>query len=156
MNQNRRVLLKSTFAAGATGIAISAGLLTPKAVLAAWPKAAFEAKDSKTALEASLGSSAMTESSDIQLKAPDIAENGAVVPVTVTTSIANTEAISTVVAETGPPLGATFNLGATTSGFVSTRIKMGKTSDVTAVVKAGGKLYSSTKNVKVTIGGCGG
>jgi sulfur-oxidizing protein SoxY len=156
MNQNRRVLLKSTFAAGATGIAISAGLLTPKAVLAAWPKAAFEAKDSKTALEASLGSSAMTESSDIQLKAPDIAENGAVVPVTVTTSIANTEAISIVVAENGTPLGATFNLGATTSGFVSTRIKMGKTSDVTAVVKAGGKLYSSTKNVKVTIGGCGG
>jgi len=156
MNQNRRVLLKSTFAAGATGIAISAGLLTPKAVLAAWPKAAFEAKDSKAALEASLGSSATTESSDIQLKAPDIAENGAVVPVTITSSIANTEAVSIIVAENGTPLAATFNLGATTSGSVSTRIKMGKTSDVTAVVKAGGKLYSTSKNVKVTIGGCGG
>ena len=156
MNQNRRVLLKGTFAAGATGIAISAGLLTPKAVLAAWPKAAFEAKDSGAALEASLGSSTTTASSDIQLKAPDIAENGAVVPITVTSNIANTEAISVVVAENGTPLAATFNLGATTSGFVSTRIKMGKTSDVTAVVKAGGKLYSTSKNVKVTIGGCGG
>jgi sulfur-oxidizing protein SoxY len=156
MNQNRRVLLKGTFAAGATGIAISAGLLTPKAVLAAWPKAAFEAKDSKAALEASLGSSSTTESGDIKLKAPDIAENGAVVPVTVTSQIANTEAITIIVAENATPLAATFNLGATTTGEVSTRIKMGKTSDVTAVVKAGGKLYSTSKNVKVTIGGCGG
>ncbi|MBT8134234.1 MAG: thiosulfate oxidation carrier protein SoxY [Gammaproteobacteria bacterium] len=156
MNQNRRVLLKGTLAAGATGIAISAGLLTPKAALAAWPKAAFEAKDSKVALEASMGSSSTTESADIKLKAPDIAENGAVVPITVTSKIDNTEAISVIVAENATPLAATFNLGANTSGFVSTRIKMGKTSDVTAVVKAGGKLYSTSKNVKVTIGGCGG
>ena len=156
MNQNRRVLLKGTLAAGATGIAISAGLLTPKTVLAAWPKAAFEAKDSKAALEASLGSSSTTESGDIKLKAPDIAENGAVVPVTVTSQIANTEAITIIVAENATPLAATFNLGATTTGFVSTRIKMGKTSDVIAVVKAGGKLYSAKKEVKVTIGGCGG
>ena len=156
MNHNRRVLLKGTFAAGATGIAISAGLLTPKAVLAAWPKAAFEAKDVKSALEGSLGSSSVTKSSEVKLKAPDIAENGAVVPVTVTSNIANTEAISIIVAENATPLTATFNLGADTKGFVSTRIKMGKTSDVTAVVKAGGKLYSTSKNVKVTIGGCGG
>jgi sulfur-oxidizing protein SoxY len=156
MNQNRRVLLKSTLAVGATGIAISAGLLTPKSVLAAWPKAAFEAKDTKAALEASLGSSDTAESGDIKLKAPDIAENGAVVPVTVTSNIASTEAISIIVAENANPLAATFNLGANTQGEISTRIKMAKTSDVTAVVKAGGKLYSTSKNVKVTIGGCGG
>ncbi len=156
MNHNRRVLLKGTFAAGATGIAISAGLLTPKAVLAAWPKAAFEAEDSSVALKESLGSSNTTESGDIKLKAPDIAENGAVVPITITSDIANTEAISIIVAENAMPLAATFNLGANTKGFVSTRIKMGKTSDVTAVIKAGGKLYSTSKNVKVTIGGCGG
>lgn len=156
MNHNRRVLLKGTLAAGATGIAISAGLLTPKVVLAAWPKAAFEAKDANAALEASLGSSTTTESSEIKLKAPDIAENGAVVPVTITSEIANTEAISIIVANNATPLTATFNLAANTKGFVSTRIKMGKTSDVTAVIKAGGKLYSTSKNVKVTIGGCGG
>ena len=98
MNHNRRVLLKGTFAAGATGIAISAGLLTPKAALAAWPKAAFESKDANAALEASLGSSSTTESGDIKLKAPDIAENGAVVPITITSKIANTEAISLIVA----------------------------------------------------------
>jgi len=156
MNHNRRVLLKGTLAAGATGIAISAGLLTPKAVLAAWPKAAFEAKDVNSALTAALGSSNASDSADVKLKAPDIAENGAVVPVTVTSNIAGTEVISIIVAENGTPLSASFNLGANTNGFVSTRIKMGKTSDVVAVVKAGGKLYSSTKNVKVTIGGCGG
>ena len=156
MNHKRRVLLKSTLAAGATGIAISAGLLTPKAVLAAWPKAAFEAKDANAALEAALGSSATAESSDIKMKAPDIAENGAVVPITVDSGIAGTESISIVVKENGTPLAATFNLGADTAGEVSTRIKMAKTSDVTAVVKAGGKLYSTSKNVKVTIGGCGG
>ncbi|VAW54418.1 Sulfur oxidation protein SoxY [hydrothermal vent metagenome] len=156
MNHNRRVLLKGTFAAGATGIAISAGLLTPKAALAAWPKAAFEAKDANAALKASLGSSDTTKSGDIKLKAPDIAENGAVVPITVTSKIANTEAISIIVAKNVMPLAATFNLGANTKGVISTRIKMGKTSDVTAVVKAGGKLYSTSKNVKVTIGGCGG
>lgn len=156
MNHKRRVLLKSTLAAGATGIAISAGLLTPKAVLAAWPKAAFEAKDSNAALEAALGSSATTESADIKMKAPDIAENGAVVPITVTSDIKGSESISIIVKENGTPLAATFNLGPGAAADVSTRIKMAKTSDVTAVVKAGGKLYSATKNVKVTIGGCGG
>ena len=156
MNHKRRVLLKSTLAAGATGVAISAGLLTPKAVLAAWPKAAFEAKDANAALEAALGSSATADSADIKMKAPDIAENGAVVPITVDSGIAGTESISIIVKENGTPLAATFNLGANTAGEVSTRIKMAKTSDVTAVVKAGGKLYSTSKNVKVTIGGCGG
>jgi sulfur-oxidizing protein SoxY len=156
MNQNRRVLLKGTFAAGMTGLAVSAGLLTPKAVLAAWPKAAFEAKDANAALEAALGSSATTESKDVKMKAPDIAENGAVVPVTVTSGIDGAESISIVVKENGTPLAATFNLAPTTGGEVSTRIKMAKTSDVIAVVKAGGKLYSTSKNVKVTIGGCGG
>ncbi|MBL4711969.1 MAG: thiosulfate oxidation carrier protein SoxY [Gammaproteobacteria bacterium] len=156
MNQNRRILLKSTFAAGATGLAISTGLLTPKTVLAAWPKAAFEAKDTNAAIEASLGSSSVIESKDIKLKAPKIAENGASVSITVTSKIAKTESISIVIAENGTPLAATFNLGTTTKGIVSTRVKMGKSSDVIAIVKAAGKLYSTSKNVKVTIGGCGG
>ena len=156
MNQNRRVLLKGTFAAGATGLAISAGLLTPKAVLAAWPKAAFEAKDANAALEASMGSSSTTESGDIKLKAPDIAENGAVVPVSVETSIANPESISIIAEKNASPMTASFVMGAGAQGYVSTRIKMGKTSSVIAVVKADGKLYSTGKEVKVTIGGCGG
>lgn len=156
MNHNRRILLKGTLAAGATGIAISAGLLTPKSVLAAWPKAAFEAKDVDSALNAALGNASTSESDKINLKAPDIAENGAVVPITVTSGIAGTESISILVANNASPLTASFNLGSNTEGYVSTRIKMGKTSDVIAVVKAGGQLYSAKKQVKVTIGGCGG
>ena len=156
MNHNRRTLLKGTMAASATGLAISAGLLTPKAVLAAWPKAAFEAKDVDAALAASQGSSNTSESKKIKLKAPDIAENGAVVPITITSGISGTETISVLVTKNAQPLTATFNLGSSTEGYISTRIKMGKTSDVIAVVKAGGKLYSTKKQVKVTIGGCGG
>ena len=156
MNQNRRILLKGTLAASATGIAIGAGLLIPKAVLAAWPKAAFEATDVDAALTAALGASNASESAKIKLKAPDIAENGAVVPITVTSEIGGTESISILVAKNASPMTASFNLGANTEGYVSTRIKMGKTSDVVAVVKADGKLYSSKKQVKVTIGGCGG
>ena len=156
MMNKRRTLLKGTLAAGAAGIAASVGLLTPKAVLAAWPKAAFEAKDVDTALSTALGSASMSESGKIKLKAPDIAENGAVVPVTVTSGISGTESISILVPKNNSPLTANFNLGDNTEGYVSTRIKMGKTSDVVAVVKAGGKLYSAKKQVKVTIGGCGG
>jgi sulfur-oxidizing protein SoxY len=156
MNHNRRYILKGTLAASATGMAISAGLLTPKAVMAAWPKAAFEADNVDSALNAALGSASTSESSKIKLKAPDIAENGAVVPISVDSGISGTESISILVAKNGQPLSATFNLGATTEGYVSTRLKMGKTSDVIAVVKAGGKLYSTKKQVKVTIGGCGG
>jgi sulfur-oxidizing protein SoxY len=149
-------MLKGTLAAGAVGVAVSAGLLTPRTVMAAWPKEAFESKDMNTALSASMGSADMTDSDKIKLKAPDIAENGAVVPVTVTSGIDGTSSIGIIVANNATPLTATFNLGATTEGYVSTRIKMGKTSDVIAVVKAGGKLYSAKKEVKVTIGGCGG
>jgi sulfur-oxidizing protein SoxY len=156
MNQNRRSLLKGTLAASAAGVAISAGLLTPRVAMAAWSKKAFEAKNVDSALTASMGSASMTNSSKVKLKAPDIAENGAVVPVTITSSIPNVESIGILVANNAQPLTATFNLGATTEADISTRIKMGKTSDVIAIVKAGGKLYSTKKQVKVTIGGCGG
>lgn len=156
MIHNRRTLLKGTLAAGAAGLAASVGILTPKAVLAAWPKAAFEAKDVGAAMNAALGSSSAADSGDIKLKAPDIAENGAVVPITVTSKIGGTESISVLVPANNTPMTANFNLGANTEGFVSTRIKMGKTSDVVAVVKAGGKLFTTKKQVKVTIGGCGG
>lgn len=156
MNNKRRSFIKSSAAAGAFGVAVSAGLVTPRAVMAAWPKAAFEATDLDVAVKGALGDSAITESSDITLKAPEIAENGAVVPITVTSNIPNTESISVLIRENPTPLTATFNLGSNTAGFVSTRVKMSKTSDVVAVVKSGGKLYSTKLTVKVTIGGCGG
>ena len=156
MKTSRRTFLKNSAAMSAVGIAVSAGLLSPRTVFAAWPKAAFEATDVNTAVQSAFGSESMTESADIKLKAPDIAENGAVVPITVTSNIAGTESISILVGNNQNPLTATFNLASNAEGFVSTRVKMGKTSDVIAIVKAGDKLYSAKKEVKVTIGGCGG
>jgi len=154
---NRRTLLKRTLALSAVSVAASAGLLTPGQVLAAYPKNAFEAKDTASALSAALGSSGFEHSDGIEIKAPDIAENGSVVPVTVEVSsaLSNVESISILAESNGTPLVAIFNLNGS-EAFVSTRIKMGKTGDVVAVVKSGGKLYSNKKEVKVTIGGCGG
>ena len=156
MKTNRRSFLKSSAAASVVGVAVSAGLLTPRTIFAAWPKAAFEATDVNAALNASVGGSSLTDSGDINLKVPEIAENGAVVPVTVTSSIAGTETITILVPKNNTPMAASFEMASNTDGFVSTRIKMSKTSDVVVVVKAGGKLYTTKTEVKVTIGGCGG
>ena len=152
----RRIFLKGSLATGALGIAVSTGLLTPRVSLAAWSKAAFEAKDVDGAVSALYGASGMTDSDKVSIKAPDIAENGAVVPVTVTTSIDGASSISIIADKNATPLTAEFTLGPGTQGYVSTRIKMGKTANVIAVVKAGDKLFSASKEVKVTIGGCGG
>jgi len=152
---NRRIFLKGTLAGGTVALAASAGLLTPNSVLAAWPKDAYSAKSVEAATSSLLGGTA-TESSDVSIKAPDIAENGAVVPIKVETSLSNVESIAILSENNATPLTANFELGATAVPYVSTRIKMGKTSNVIAVVKAGGALYTAKKEVKVTIGGCGG
>ncbi|MEJ2622801.1 MAG: thiosulfate oxidation carrier protein SoxY [Candidatus Thiodiazotropha sp.] len=152
----RRIFLKRSLAAGSVGVAAATGLLAPQQVLAAWNKAAFESKEINGALSALLGSSDMSESADIKVKAPDIAENGAVVPITVDAGMEGVESIAIIASNNPVPLVANFVMGPGATGFVSTRIKMGKTGDVIGVVKAGGKLYSAKKEVKVTIGGCGG
>jgi sulfur-oxidizing protein SoxY len=154
-SMKRRTFLKGSLATGAVGLAVGAGLLTPQMVLAAWPKAAFEATSVDDALSGLYGSTTLTGSDQIKIKAPDIAENGAVVPVSVTTDLV-AESISIIAEKNASPLAASFILGADTEGYVSTRIKMGKTASVIAVVKTGDKLYSTGKEVKVTIGGCGG
>ncbi len=154
MNTTRRTLLKGALAAG-TFVA-GASLLSPRAVWAAWPKEAFDAKTVNDVLKALLGSDAAAESADITVKAPEIAENGSVVPITVTSTLAGVESIVLIAAANPSPLSCSFNLGKTAKPNLSTRIKLGKTGDVIAVVKAGGKLLSGKKAVKVTIGGCGG
>ena len=152
----RRSFLKGTLAGSAVAVAVGAGLLSPRTVLAAWPKAAFEAKNVEDAMNKLFGSAENTPSGDIKIKAPDIAENGAVVPVSISTSLGNVDSIAVIAEKNGTPLASNFKLGANAIPNVSTRIKMGKTSDVIAVIKANGKAYSARKNVKVTIGGCGG
>ncbi len=152
---NRRTLLKRSLAAGAVGVAASAGLLAPGQVLAAYPNAAFHAKDTAEALNGVVGSGSFEHSDDIKIKAPDIAENGSVVPVTITSGLSGVESISILADANNSPLVASFTMHGSPA-FISTRIKMGKTGNVLAVVKSGGKLFASKKEVKVTIGGCGG
>ena len=156
MNIKRRVFLKGSLAAGTVGVAVSAGLLAPQAVVAAWNEKAFHAESIDGALSATMGSASNTASDAIKIKAPDIAENGAVVPVSISSDMTGVESIALLAAGNNTPLVATFTLGANAVANVSTRIKMAKTGDVVAVVKAGGKLHSARKSVKVTIGGCGG
>lgn len=155
-NLKRRVFLKGSVAAGTLGVAVSAGLLMPGTVMAAWPKAAFSSKNMEGALDSIMGSNAAAASDAIQIKAPDIAENGAVVPITISTTLEGVESIALLALANATPLASSMTLGEGAEGFLSTRIKMGKTGDVVAVLKAGGKLYRASKGVKVTIGGCGG
>lgn len=156
MNHLRRTILKGTGAAGTLAVAAAAGLLRPNLLLAAeWNKTAFESKSLADALKA-IGVASATDSADIVIKAPDIAENGAVVPIEVTSKIAGTQAISVLAEKNPQPLTGSFSLSNGAEGYVSFRIKMGQTSNVKVVVSAAGKHYTATKEIKVTIGGCGG
>ncbi|MDD3608385.1 MAG: thiosulfate oxidation carrier protein SoxY [Halothiobacillaceae bacterium] len=155
MQAKRRVFLKGSLAASAVGVAVGAGLLTPRTVLAAWPEAAYKAKDAAGALKGALGVDSATDSADVTVKAPDIAENGAVVPITIESKMAGAEMIAMLVDGNEMPLVCDFTMTGA-QAYISTRIRMGKTSNVVGVVKAGGKLYQAKKEVKVTIGGCGG
>ena len=155
MNILRRNVLKGAGAASAVGVAMAAGLLKPGTVFAAeWNKAVFDSRDLGSVMSAVGGAGAAA--GDISVKAPDIAENGAVVPVEITSNIAGTESIILIGEKNTMPMLAQFDLSNGAQGYVSTRIKMGATSNVRAVVKAGGKMYTAAKEVKVTIGGCGG
>ena len=87
---------------------------------------------------------------------PDIAENGAVVPVGITSNIPKTESIAILIEKNPNLLAASFDIPAGTDPTISTRVKMGQSSNIVALVKADGKYYVATKEVKVTLGGCGG
>ena len=150
MQKGRRLLLK-----GAMALVSLAAI--PRALLAAaWPEEAFSQTAAEQAMTELLGTSETAPSEQIDLKVPQIAENGAVVPVTVTTTLENVESISIIVEKNPRPLAATFELSPGTLPELSSRIKMGETSDVIAVIKTDAGIFSTSKQVKVTIGGCGG
>jgi len=156
MNQTRRSFLRAGMAAGTVAIAAGAGLLTPSSVLAAWPKSAFTEKKLDKAINILTGGSNPAASAKIKVDAPDIAENGAVVSVTVTSTLSDIETISIFVPVNNAPLCSSYVLSKQSDGIITGRIKMAKTSDIVAVIKAGGKLHTAKKSVKVTLGGCGG
>lgn len=157
-DEDRRRLLRCAAFAGFAAAGLAAGLpmrARAAAAMPVWPKDAFAQKDEKDALKVLYGKD-VSPSDKIALDVPEIAENGAVVPVSLTTSIPNVTSIAILVPDNPFTLAAAFHMPEGTEPTIGCRIKMGKTSKVVAVVEADGKLYSTSKEVKVTLGGCGG
>ena len=157
LSVTRRVVLRGAGSVTLAGLGIAA--MGPSAVFAAandkYPDDAFKQKNDKQATKLLYGRTA--EPSDkIKLDAPEIAENGAVVPISVTTSLADVTTVAFIVPENPNVLAAYYKIPQGTLPNVSNRLKMAKTSNVTVIVESGGKLFSATKEVKVTVGGCGG
>jgi sulfur-oxidizing protein SoxY len=142
-------ILTGALAAAMLPMSALAGLLNQ-----AWNKAAFEATRLDEATKG-LNISAETSSKDIEIIAPDRAENGAVVQIEITSNIANTESMTVLVEHNPTPLIGIFNFSNGAQPFVITRIKMAEDSDVKVVVKADGKFYSNSKKVVVLENGCG-
>jgi sulfur-oxidizing protein SoxY len=156
MDAIRRTLLKGIGSGGTLAAALAAGLLKPTQVLAAeWNKNAFEARDLAGALKG-VGATTTAEGKDLALTVPEIAENGAVVPVSVVSKIPGTTSISIMVEKNPMPLSAHFEFSNGTLPEARLNVKMGQTSMIKAVAKANGKFYAAQKEVKVTMGGCGG
>ena len=130
-------------------------LARPLGALAAWNEQAFGAKTAADALKG-IGASAPAPSKDIVIDAPQIAENGAVVPIEISSNVPGTSAIAVVIEKNPFPLAGRFEFKEGALPFVKLNVKMGETSDVRVVAFAGGKQFTATREIKVTIGGCGG
>ena len=158
MDDKRRQALKSGGGLTLATLLVAAGWLKPGDAVAAdaWNKSAFETKSLDETMKA-LGGGTPAASKDIAFfSTPDIAENGAVVPIGITSSVPKTESIAILVEKNPNMLAAVFDIPPGTEPSLSTRIKMGQTSNVFALVKADGKYYVASKEIKVTLGGCGG
>ena len=157
--QTRRTVMQGALAGGLATLGLAGAASVDRARAAAdaskWPKDAFSQKTEAGALKALYGKT--PEASDkVSLDAPEIAENGAVVPISVTTALPGVTSIAIIVAGNPFPLAAHYVIPEGTSAAVANRLKLAKTTNVIALVEAGGKVYSATKEVKVTVGGCGG
>ena len=155
----RRDFLSRTSGAGVVALAAATGLPAARAQTvnaAGWNKAAFDSKSLADAAKAMGATSAPTESKDLSLIAPEIAENGNVVRIEAKSAISGTTQIAFVVEKNPSALAASFDIPAGTDANVKTNVKMGQSSNVYALAKAGDKFYYAVKEVKVTLGGCGG
>ncbi len=155
MNNQRRNVLKSGSGAALLSVLAAAGIIKPGMALADWNKAAFEAKSMADTLKA-MGVGSTADSKDVQVTGPDIAENGAVVPVGVSTTLPNVTMVAILIEKNPNALAASFTIPEGTEPNVQTRVKMGQTSNIYELVKSDGKFFMATKEIKVTLGGCGG
>jgi len=134
--------------------AAALALLPLRALAAIWNKPAFDSTATAGALQG-LGIAGSTPSDAIDLVAPQLAENGAIVQIEVRSRVPDTDAIAILVEKNPTPLIANFMFSNGAEPYVITRIKMAESSDLTAIVRAGGKYYSTSRKVEVALGGCG-
>jgi sulfur-oxidizing protein SoxY len=157
MDRVRRDALKRTGGLSLLALLAAAGF-TPPALAQAqgWNKGAFDTHSMDETLKA-LGAASPANSKDITfVSTPDIAENGAVVPVGIVSAVPKTESIAILIEKNPNMLAAVFDLPPGTDPAISTRVKMGQSSNVYALVKADGRYFVASKEIKVTLGGCGG
>jgi sulfur-oxidizing protein SoxY len=153
MDKKRRDMIRI---GSALSMAFAAGILKVGDVFGAeWNAKVFDAKSVDAALKA-MGGDKFTVSPEVTITAPEIAENGAVVPVAMSSALPNTEYMAILVEKNPSAMSAGFTIPKGTEPYISTRVKMGTTSNVVALVKADGKWYAAVKEIKVTLGGCGG
>ncbi len=159
MTADRRRILKAGGAAAVFGMFIAAGLIRPSDALAqtAWNKEAFGSKTLNDVVKA-YGGAGVVPTTDVSWgSTPEIAENGAVVPINITSRVPNTQSIAVLIEKNPNALAAKFDFPAGTDPTLSTRVKIGQSSNVHALIKtADGKYFVATREVKVTLGGCGG
>jgi len=156
MTETRRAFIKKTLSVSAYSLASTLGWLMPLKAMSQWRAENFTPGKLDDSITRLYQGQKIADSKDIELKIPTIAENGAVVPLTVSSRLGDVRAVSIFVAKNPVPLAARFELSLELDPFVSARIKMAETSDVIVVAETGSGLYSARQLVKVTIGGCGG
>lgn len=150
---NRRSFIKHLFAGGLS-LAVKLCVFFPRLARSAWPEYAFVSKTMNDAIVILFGKSEITRSPDIYLKIPEVAEDGAIVPLTITSTIERIDKLAVLVENNPVPLIVDAELAPQPETFFSTRIRMAKTDYVTVIVRAKGKVLSARKKVKVTVGGC--
>ena len=156
MDSRRRAFIRHAGNTGVVALLVANGFLKPESAHAAlWNKAAFDATTLQDAL-ARIVDGSISNSDEVEIVAPAIAENGAVVPVGVMASMSGVESIAILCEKNPHPLAAIFDIPEGTYADVKTRVKMAGTANVVVVVKAQGKFYMASKEIKVTRGGCGG
>lgn len=159
MPDTRRAFLKASVALSAYSFATATGLIAPATSQADWLANFFTPTTLDETVQKTLnmaGASKINSTDKIELKLPSIAENGAVVPISITSTLELVEQLYVFVEKNPVPLAAIFNLSPDVEPFASTRLKIAQTCDVIVVAKAAGQLYKVQQTVKVTIGGCGG
>lgn len=157
MFELRRKFLKAGASAAALSPLLGSGLLVPTRVLAAdWNKTAFTARNVSDALKA-YGSASATDTRDIVINAPEIAENGAKVEVEISSNIANTRSLAIFADKNPMPLCSAIEFSGPVLPYIREQLKLSETTRIRVVAKTGdGKFHVAFREIKVTLGGCGG